>query len=171
MVKVTYFVQAGDGPIKIGSSVNPVHRTISLQNGCPKPVRLLGTTPRYRELQLHKKFSELRIRGEWFKLDNELARWVCDNTSIKEHEKLRLLRLAKKLVNAPSKKPVRSHKAQHNKTRKLYTRVNGQDVMLMRRLKREGLSYSQLSKESEISKSTVGLQLKGYKEWPKTQKL
>lgn len=66
-----YFVQDGtDGPIKIGLADNPEQRLSSLQVGNPRPLTLLATfqtwEPRKDEAQIHARFAEHRIRGEWF---------------------------------------------------------------------------------------------------------
>lgn len=66
-----YFIQQGtDGPIKIGSSVDPQARLRALQTANPHPLRLLAKAPGdvRDERALHERFSEHRINGclEWF---------------------------------------------------------------------------------------------------------
>jgi hypothetical protein len=71
-----YFIQAGDdGPIKIGWALDPTARLKELQVGCPEPLRLLMTIADDGELesQLHRRFASLRLRGEWFRAEQELA--------------------------------------------------------------------------------------------------
>lgn len=57
--------------VKIGHTVNNVKgRLVSLQVGCPFDLEILGIVDgnKNTEKQLHKKFDEYWIRGEWFKL-------------------------------------------------------------------------------------------------------
>jgi hypothetical protein len=71
-----YFLQAGEaGPIKIGWALDPLARLNELQVGCPEPLRLLMTLTDEGglEAQLHRRFARLRLRGEWFRAEQELA--------------------------------------------------------------------------------------------------
>lgn len=63
--------EGDDGPIKIGTAVNPSSRLKELQGGNPRPLQLLGYFPGDARLEyrLHKHFAEWRIRGEWFSPD------------------------------------------------------------------------------------------------------
>lgn len=65
-----YFIQVGtDGPIKIGfSKEDPLRRLNDLQAGCPWDLRLVGALPgtKFHERLLQEKFSEFKIRREWF---------------------------------------------------------------------------------------------------------
>jgi hypothetical protein len=69
-----YFVECGDF-VKIGwCSGDPIRRLSELQNGNPHRMSLLGTMrggPR-EEAALHRRFSELRGRGEWFRKSSAL---------------------------------------------------------------------------------------------------
>lgn len=70
-----YFVQAGDGGnIKIGVSGNPETRVAGLQTGSDEPLRILATIPGGRavEKELHRRFAALRVKGEWFRPEQEL---------------------------------------------------------------------------------------------------
>lgn len=64
-----YFIQAGEGPVKIGWALDPKKRLAELQTGCPSELRLIGTWPGDRELEksAHQHFAEHRLRGEWFR--------------------------------------------------------------------------------------------------------
>ena len=72
--KFVYLIQAGrKGPIKIGVARNVNARMCILQTGNHKELRLivkLGPFTEYYAYKieglLHKKFSNRRIRGEWF---------------------------------------------------------------------------------------------------------
>lgn len=81
-----YFIQQGcDGPIKIGYSNNNVYeRLISLQIGNPNELKLIEEIPGTRrvEKKLHKRFSNERIRGEWFEYSERLKLFIengCDD--------------------------------------------------------------------------------------------
>lgn len=75
---VVYFVQRGHGPIKIGMAIDVRNRLLTLQNGTPEPLRLLGTVPggQKMELEMHRRFAAYRIGGEWFRCKGELAEFV-----------------------------------------------------------------------------------------------
>jgi hypothetical protein len=58
--------------IKIGKSIKPLYREKTLQSERPI-IELLFYINLNVESKLHKKYSQFRIRGEWFKLsDNDL---------------------------------------------------------------------------------------------------
>lgn len=62
----TYFIQCGaDGPVKIGFAKDPRRRMHNLQIGSVERLRLVGVALD-DEASLHRRFSHLRISGEWF---------------------------------------------------------------------------------------------------------
>ena len=68
-----YAIQAGDGPVKIGSSQNVQGRLKALQTGNASPLNIrkwIGPfeTKKASEMEraLHEKFKHYRVRGEWF---------------------------------------------------------------------------------------------------------
>lgn len=64
-----YFIQQGnDGPIKIGYAADVEKRLATLQVGNPTPLNLLGVHKgtMKTEKELHKRFAEHRLSGEWF---------------------------------------------------------------------------------------------------------
>ena len=63
-----YWIQCDGGPIKIGFSVNPEKRLRELQAANPYPLRILGTVRALKddERDLHLRFAQHRVRGEWF---------------------------------------------------------------------------------------------------------
>ena len=66
-----------NGYIKIGRSVRPLFREKTLQSEDPDISLILffeATTAIEREL--HQKFSEQRVRGEWFRLGDESIEWI-----------------------------------------------------------------------------------------------
>lgn len=77
--KAVYFVQAKTGgPIKIGTAglYCVAKRLDSLQIGNPEELVIRATVVGGRTLEraFHIEFSHLRIRGEWFRNEPELAR-------------------------------------------------------------------------------------------------
>lgn len=73
--RVTYFIQGeGGGPIKIGISTRAglQNRLSSIQTGHPDRlvVRIMRGN---REREMHLRFAHLRLAGEWFHADGELA--------------------------------------------------------------------------------------------------
>jgi hypothetical protein len=77
-----YFIAAETvGAVKIGFSRNhPRARLKHLQIGCPVPLKLLSFTEGTNddELRLHASYSDLRIHGEWFRLEGRLIDVVRD---------------------------------------------------------------------------------------------
>lgn len=80
-----YFIDEGyaGSPIKIGSSVQPFFRLLSLQTGNHRPLELLGLFPdpeKCWESVLHRQFDDIRISGEWFLPRPDLVEfiaWIC----------------------------------------------------------------------------------------------
>lgn len=69
-----YFIQAGErGPIKIGWAEVVSTRMAQLQCGSPMKLTLLVAIPggAARERDLHRRFADIRVRGEWFDGTNE----------------------------------------------------------------------------------------------------
>lgn len=80
MSGVVYFIGCeGAGAVKIGFTQNRVYERLNqAQVNCPLPLTLLAA---FRgtyadEAALHLRFADLRIRGEWFKLEGELCAHV-----------------------------------------------------------------------------------------------
>lgn len=65
-----YFIQSVDGgPVKIGRAVNVGSRLRELQSVCPtqlRAVRVIRDAPQYIEAELHRRFRDYRLHGEWF---------------------------------------------------------------------------------------------------------
>lgn len=77
-----YFIEAvGLAAIKVGWAKRSVQRRLSqLQIGCPVELRLLFSmvgAPLHERL-LHHRFKAFRLRGEWFRADFELRRYIED---------------------------------------------------------------------------------------------
>lgn len=74
-----YFIRSGpDGPVKIGFSLSPQTRLVSLQTASPSQLRLLKSFPgdEARERQLHEHFAALRMEGEWFRPEERLLTFI-----------------------------------------------------------------------------------------------
>jgi hypothetical protein len=73
----TYFVQGETTRlIKIGRSVDPYARMKDLQKGSPDTLRMLAILDQDYEGELHLKFSQHRVRDEWFRPAPELLAFV-----------------------------------------------------------------------------------------------
>lgn len=83
---LVYFIQVGGetGPIKIGHTVDLSERLKTIQTASPAEAVVIGTmkfeTPdeaRGFEQRLHNEvFWDLRMRGEWFRCDPRILRFV-----------------------------------------------------------------------------------------------
>lgn len=76
---VVYFITNGvRGRVKIGFSERHDVRLKSLQIACPDDLTVIGTLPGTRRLEakMHKRFHEYREKGEWFRIEGELAEFI-----------------------------------------------------------------------------------------------
>lgn len=71
------------GPVKIGISSDINGRMPGIQNGNPRPLSLLGVLPfidrlaaRDGERDLHERFADHRLSGEWFDPDPTLLSYI-----------------------------------------------------------------------------------------------
>jgi len=76
-----YFVEAVDsGLIKIGSAMNVEERLQKLQTGSSSALRLRKVVPDtsgfFLERLFHRRWADCRIRGEWFKPDDDMVRFI-----------------------------------------------------------------------------------------------
>lgn len=76
-----YFVQDGDGNIKIGASRQAEKRLRFLQTAHGKKLVMLGVIDggRQRELALHEKFESSKISGEWFRPTDEILSFINEH--------------------------------------------------------------------------------------------
>lgn len=78
----TYFIGAADGTeVKIGRSKQPGVRLGQLQTGRPEPLYLYGYIPHKTpntEKELHEKFAEYRLHGEWFIYSPDIRSYIHD---------------------------------------------------------------------------------------------
>lgn len=77
---MVYFIQGElTGLIKIGWTVKAIkHRLIGHQTGSPDLLKVLKTVngSRNYESHLHETFKHLAVRGEWFKPEEDLLRFI-----------------------------------------------------------------------------------------------
>ncbi|HEY7154732.1 MAG TPA: GIY-YIG nuclease family protein [Gemmataceae bacterium] len=75
--EVVYFLRGGDA-IKIGYTTNLAARQRTLETGSAVPLELLASVAgdRREETRLHQEWWHLHIRGEWFRADEELLRYI-----------------------------------------------------------------------------------------------
>lgn len=97
---------------KIGWSANVGNRLRQLEGGTPYRLHLYGLGRTHAdaakgiEIGLHRRFKELRVKGEWFRLEGQLKDFLSesadlqiDGSSASEREYHRLLRrIAKRLI-------------------------------------------------------------------------
>ncbi len=70
-----YLIRCGeDGPVKIGFAADPEERLRDLQCAHHETLHLIRTWDgnRTEEAKLHRHFSRLRIRNEWFRFDEAM---------------------------------------------------------------------------------------------------
>jgi len=70
-----YAIEANRGQVKIGMAAEPRQRLSGLQTGSPIELTLLAAgaaeEPKAAEKELHRRYADDRIRGEWFRLGRE----------------------------------------------------------------------------------------------------
>lgn len=79
-----YFVQCVTlRHIKIGTSLHPWTRFLNIKTSCPDEVVLLGVIPHNRASGLEKgvqhRFAAHRIRGEWYRENDELLALIAEH--------------------------------------------------------------------------------------------
>ena len=75
---IVYYVRRGDGAIKIGTTTKPADRWAALrwEHG-PLEILLTHCGDGERERQMHARFADLRLEGEWFRAELELLMWIA----------------------------------------------------------------------------------------------
>lgn len=76
---VVYFLE-GAGRVKIGWTSSLHSRLQALQAASPVPLRLLAImrASQHMERELHVRFAEFRLHGEWFELAEPIRRFVAE---------------------------------------------------------------------------------------------
>jgi hypothetical protein len=75
---LVYFIQDGNGFIKIGFSTNFLARFNDINVAVSSHLTILGVIfgTHKREKEIHRQFSHLRIKGEWFRVTEELLSFI-----------------------------------------------------------------------------------------------
>lgn len=94
-----YFIEAvGTGRIKIGVANCARSRLKHLDGPCPVELRLLGVLPTDKagalEKELHARFAEHRVKGEWFAAAPELLAFIAEHADWPQPAKRRLAPIA-----------------------------------------------------------------------------
>lgn len=74
-------------PVKIGLTLNRESRFSALQTSIPYDIDVIGlwaVKDKSAERDLHKRFSHIRLRGEWFERTPELMKFI-DGLSLSQH--------------------------------------------------------------------------------------
>lgn len=117
-----YFIQRVDGigPIKIGTSTNPNKRLAGIQTSNPYRLRIIKLILGGLKVEhnLHTKFKEYRMEGEWFKPDNILLQFIKECSPVYEtvYTRTKSMKLLKKI----SKKSARKKRKQYFRAKRLY---------------------------------------------------
>lgn len=79
-----YFISDGMGNIKIGYATNPVDRVRQLQVGNAHTLRLILVVPGPAswERSFHQSWSSLRVRGEWFRAEEQLLAHIDQRVKV-----------------------------------------------------------------------------------------
>ena len=80
--KTYLMIDTKNGLIKIGKSKNPKYRERTLQSEKPS-INLLTTCNYDCEKELHKKYKNKRVRGEWFDLNHKEIQSIIDKYDFK----------------------------------------------------------------------------------------
>jgi hypothetical protein len=75
--KKTYLIKnLKNGFYKIGYSNNPTRREKTLQSEEPT-IKMVKVWDKFIEKELHHKYKDQRVRGEWFKLTPIQVKYIC----------------------------------------------------------------------------------------------
>lgn len=75
--RYVYFIRCGaSGPIKIGSAYDVAKRIVGLQTAHFEKLTLLGSSEVLVEFDVHERFADLRMRGEWFSVSRSLLAFI-----------------------------------------------------------------------------------------------
>lgn len=75
--KKTYIIKdCNTNLYKIGCSIDPLKREKTLQSEKPN-IKIIKIFENYIEKELHIKYNDFRVRGEWFNLNNIQIKYIC----------------------------------------------------------------------------------------------
>lgn len=79
--KIVYFIGNEEfGRVKIGKTTNLFSRLSTLQVGSPFTLKVLGfigdDNHHVKEKEVHKKFAEYHIHGEWYELNEKIYDYI-----------------------------------------------------------------------------------------------
>jgi hypothetical protein len=77
-VKCYLMVDGSTGYVKIGKSKNPLKREKTLQAEKPT-IKMLHYFENNHEKELHQKYSDKRLRGEWFNITPKEVKEIINN--------------------------------------------------------------------------------------------
>lgn len=85
-VKRVYFLRAGRR-IKIGTTANVESRLAALRTSIPTKSFLTHITAggHAKEAELHRLFSEDRLKGEWFRHSDQIKAWIAADKERNKH--------------------------------------------------------------------------------------
>jgi hypothetical protein len=73
----TYIIKSpASGLLKIGKTIDMKQRLAALQNGSGVPLEVLVVIDENIEHELHLRFKNLRVFGEWFRDDGQIAQFI-----------------------------------------------------------------------------------------------
>lgn len=79
----TYFIHSRGIPVvKIGISIKVHERLRALQACCPVKLEVVGLMAGDRETELHERFANHRLHGEWFSFVEEIRKFVDEFASL-----------------------------------------------------------------------------------------
>lgn len=81
---IYYLLDAGRREIKIGATINIFARMSCLKAGAIGRLSLLGCQDGYKnqELVLHALWIKYKMRGEWFRVNRKLLKFIKDNSKL-----------------------------------------------------------------------------------------
>jgi hypothetical protein len=89
--QVVYYLERGDGLIKIGTTVNLGARMSALRSAHGDLRILLTHCGAFaRETEMHRKFASLCVTGEWFAPGPDLLAWIIERRRKLENVRTRI---------------------------------------------------------------------------------
>ena len=83
--KTYLMLDADTGFVKIGRSIDPKKREVTLQSKKPT-ISLLKICDKNVESKLHNQYASKRVRGEWFKLSADEIQEIVNNYNFYDYE-------------------------------------------------------------------------------------